>query len=143
LPARCGKFSGPHLPHEALSALTAAVSRVRRHLTFAAQTAPKPDPNDDETVTLTAFTVNASTDVGYMATNTLAGTRLNTPLRDVGTAVSVVTKEFLTDVDANDSSTLLTYTVSTEVGGIDGNYAGGNFGVSRPDQNGARARARA
>src|SRR5262245_7317256 len=79
----------------------------------------KPEPAADEPVSLTAFTVSTSRDVGYTATNTLAGTRLNTPLSDVGTAVSVVTKEFLTDVAANDASTLLTYTVSTEIGGIE------------------------
>jgi outer membrane receptor protein involved in Fe transport len=109
----------------------------------AAQSTPpaaKPaQPEQDEPVTLSAFTISASSDVGYTATNTLAGTRINTPLRDVGAAVSVVTKEFLNDVGSHDSTTLLTYTVSTEIGGVEGNYAGGSVGVTRPDQNAARA----
>ena len=106
-----------------------------------AQTAPstaKPPAAQEDPVTLTAFTVTSDKDVGYTATNTLAGTRLNTPLRDVGTAVSVITKEFLTDVGANDSGTLLPYTVGTEVGGTDGNFAGGNMAGGRNDQGGAR-----
>lgn len=94
---------------------------------------------DDEPITLSAFTVQASSDVGYTATNTLAGTRINTPLRDVGTAVSVVTKEFLNDVATHDSATLLTYTVGTEIGGAEGNHAGGIFNTSRADQDDARA----
>jgi hypothetical protein len=93
--------------------------------------AAKPaQPEQDEPVTLSAFTISASSDVGYTATNTLAGTRINTPLRDVGAAVSVVTKEFLNDVNSHDSTTLLTYTVSTEIGGVEGNYAGGSVVLS-------------
>jgi hypothetical protein len=106
-----------------------------------AQVAPTPPPaaSAPETVTLSAFTVSDSKDVGYTATNTLAGTRLNTPLKDVGTSISVVTKEFLLDIAANDSGTLLPYTVGTEVGGTDGNFAGGSIAGGRPDQAGARA----
>lgn len=100
---------------------------------------PAPGPRADETVTLSAFTVSDSKDVGYTATNTLAGTRLNTPLKDVGTSISVITKEFLVDIGANDSGTLLPYTVGTEVGGTDGNFAGGSISDRRPDQAGARA----
>ena len=75
------------------------------------QSQPAPaKPTPDDPISLEAFHISASSDVGYMATNTLAGTRLNTPLRDVGTAVSVVTKEFLTDVAANDSGTLIAST---------------------------------
>src|SRR5262249_7040375 len=44
--------------------------------------------SDDETIKLTPFEVTASTDVGYQATETLAGTRIRTDLRDVGSAIS-------------------------------------------------------
>jgi hypothetical protein len=102
--------------------------------TLPAAGTPAPDP-----VTLSAFTVTDSKDVGYTATNTLAGTRLNTALKDVGTSITVVTKEFLSDIGANDSGTLLPYTVGTEVGGTDGNFAGGTIAGGRPNQAGARA----
>src|SRR5204862_3672233 len=120
-------------PMKASSALPAALLLLAFAPKAFSQSQPpaKIDPAADDPISLSAFHVSSSADVGYTATSTLAGTRLNTPLRDVGTAVSVVTKEFLNDVNANDSSTLLTYTVSTEIGGMEGNYAGGNFGVSR------------
>ena len=55
----------------------------------AQQTPPPPTPpSAEEPVTLSAFNVTGSKDVGYTATNTLAGTRLNTPLKDVGTEIA-------------------------------------------------------
>lgn len=103
--------------------------------------APRPAsaPPTEEAIRLSAFTVSDSKDVGYTATNTLAGTRLNTPLKDVGTSISVVTKEFLIDIDANDSGSLLPYTVGTEIGGPSGNFAGGAITGGRPDQADSRA----
>src|SRR5690606_39133026 len=59
---------------------------------------------------LNPFEVTATEGVsGYNAETTLAGNRLRTELRDIGSAVSVVTKEFLNDVGATDNSTLLQY----------------------------------
>src|SRR5690606_20097602 len=63
-------------------------------------------------------------DTGYSAERTLAGNRLSTELRDVGSAVSGVTREFLQDVGATDNASLLQYTTGTEVGGVRGNFAG-------------------
>ena len=52
---------------------------------------------DDEAVQLTPFEVRSTKDTGYQATETLAGTRIRTDLKDVGGALSVYTKEFLKD----------------------------------------------
>jgi len=71
---------------------------------------------------LSPFVVDTTENVGYLATSTLAGTRLNTELKDVGSAISVVTKEFLQDTGATDNESLLVYTLGTEVAGIDGNF---------------------
>lgn len=79
---------------------------------------------DEEIVTLSPFEVTGERDTGYQATDTLAGTRLRTSLRDVGSAISVITKEMLTDVGATDNGTLLQYTTNTEVGLSRGTYAG-------------------
>lgn len=92
----------------------------------------------DEVLTLNPFVITADDATGYTAANTLAGTRLNTPLNEVGTSISVVTREFLGDLAAHDSGTLLTNTVGTEVGGMDGNFAGGVIAGGRPDLSGAR-----
>ena len=60
-----------------------------------AQTAPKPAA--DEAILLNPFDVTESTTKGYMATNTISGTAMNTPLRDVPMAINVITAEFLAD----------------------------------------------
>jgi len=50
----------------------------------------------DEPLTLSPFEVNTDRDVGYTASNSLAGGRLNTDLRDTAAAISVFTKDFST-----------------------------------------------
>ena len=82
------------------------------------------DELDEDVYTLTPFEVTTDENVGYLATTSLAGTRLKTELRDVGSAISVVTAEFLQDTGAVNNESLLMYTTSGEVGGIIGNYAG-------------------
>jgi hypothetical protein len=64
--------------------------------------------------------------VGYQATDTLAGTRIRTNLRDVGSSISVATKEFMRDIGATDSETLLQFMLGTEVGGSKGNFLVGS-----------------
>ena len=78
--------------------------------------------NQEDVYVLNPFVVESSGNVGYIATSTLAGTRLNTQLKDVGSAISVVTKEFLQDTGATNNETLLVYTTNTEVAGVDGNF---------------------
>lgn len=96
-----------------------------------AQAAPESQvPQDEDVVVLSPFEVSAEQDRGYQATQTLAGTRIRTNLADVGSAISVVTREFLQDVGATDSSTLLQYTTNAEVGGTRGTYAGLGSGQS-------------
>ncbi len=97
--------------------------------TLAAQTA-SPDsssPNgseQEETVVLSPFEVSSTRDTGYAATETLAGTRIRTDLKDVGSAIGVVTREYMQDIGATNSSTLLQYTTNAEVAGTRGTYAG-------------------
>ncbi|OIR08214.1 ferrichrome-iron receptor precursor [mine drainage metagenome] len=86
--------------------------------------------SDDETITLSPFEVYSSKDRGYTATSTLAGTRLRTDLRDVGAAISAVTKNFIQDTGVTNAGTLLTYLPDTEVAGVHGNFSGfGNSGT--------------
>ncbi|HWA86086.1 MAG TPA: TonB-dependent receptor plug domain-containing protein [Opitutus sp.] len=94
---------------------------------LAAQTpapASNSGPDQDQTVTLSPFEVSATQDRGYQATQTLAGTRIRTNLADVSSAIQVITKEFMQDVGATDSGTLLQYTTNAEVAGTRGTYAG-------------------
>ena len=78
----------------------------------------------EQVVTLTPFEVSASADTGYSSSTTLAGNRLNTDLRDIGNAVTVITSQFMKDIGATNNETLLQYTIGTEVGNIQGNFAG-------------------
>ncbi len=88
---------------------------------LAAQTvAPTPPPAGaaapkGEVIELSPFSVNTSRDVGYAAENTLAGSRLNSSLRDTAGSVSVFTKEFLDDLAITNVSELLQYSVNAEM----------------------------
>jgi len=66
-------------------------------------------------VELSPFTVQTDRDLGYQAENSLAGSRLNTQLRDTASSISVFTKEFLDDTAITDLSELLRYTVNAEM----------------------------
>jgi outer membrane receptor protein involved in Fe transport len=89
-----------------------------------------PGSDTDEVLTLSPFTVGADQgQQSYQVTETLAGSRVRTNLRDVGTAISVLSSKFLNDIGATNTETLLQYTTNTEVGGIYGNFSGlGNSG---------------
>ena len=82
----------------------------------AAESTTKPAAGE-ETVTLNPFVVSENDAVGYSAASTLAGTRINTALRDVGAAISIITPEFLQDTAATNLGELLSLTTATEVGG--------------------------
>ncbi|MEJ1971086.1 MAG: TonB-dependent receptor plug domain-containing protein [Lacunisphaera sp.] len=104
--------------------------------TTAPSTAPK--PREDEVLVLSPFEVNSAEDTGYAATQTLAGTRIRTDLKDVGSAISVITKEFMQDIGATGSDTLLQYTTNAEVAGTRGTYAGLGNGSSVDETNNLR-----
>ncbi len=74
-----------------------------------------PAPAAAPVVELSPFEVNTSKDLGYLAENTLAGSRLNSRLRDTAGSVSVFTREFLDDLAITDLSRLLDYTVNSEL----------------------------
>ncbi|HLP02923.1 MAG TPA: TonB-dependent receptor plug domain-containing protein [Opitutaceae bacterium] len=90
----------------------------------AAEPAETPGATDQDVVVLSPFVVNASEDRGYVATSTLAGTRVRTNLRDVGSSISVVTEGFLRDTNSKNAESLLVYTANTEVVGQGGNFLG-------------------
>ena len=104
------------------SALCLLVAPVLRAQT--AQPAPAASATE-ETLVLSPFVVEAAEDAGgYSAKSTLAGTRVRTDLKDVSSAISVVTTQFLKDTGAKNGNDLLVYTPSTEVAGIRGNFTG-------------------
>ena len=109
-----------------------------------------PSPTTEEAIELSPFVVTDSSNIGYAATSTLAGTRIKTDLRDLGSAITVITPEFLNDLGATNLEDLLAYTTSTEIGGMQGNFSAADLGASaqrydldeqrREPQSGARVR---
>lgn len=93
------------------------------------------DELESDVFVLSPFLVEASEDEGYLAGATLAGTRIRTDLKDVGSSISVITEGFLRDTGAKDSESLLVYTTNTEVAGQGGNFLGQGDGAVLTDTN--------
>lgn len=91
---------------------------------YSQQQAAEAESDDDDVFELSPFTVDASEDIGYWATSTLAGTRIKTNLRDVGASVSILTEAFLQDTASLDIEDVLVMAGNTEVGGLGGNFSG-------------------
>lgn len=79
-------------------------------------------------IELSPFVVSSDQDVGYLAGNTLSGSRLNTPLRDTAASLSVLTQEFLSDIGATSLTDAMAWTnnAQEEIGDTDPND-NGNF----------------
>lgn len=126
------------LTHMAIVAVVAGVNFVPW-----AGAADQAATNNEQPIVLSRFEVNAATTRGYQATSTLAGTRLNTELRDLGASISVLTRELFQDTGATDGATILPYALNMEVGGPNGNFAGGTFTRNRPFTDDARSNPQA
>ncbi|HEX9786142.1 MAG TPA: TonB-dependent receptor plug domain-containing protein [Opitutaceae bacterium] len=96
------------------------------------------EETDEDVIVLSAFEVRENDNVNYVANSTLARTRINTKLRDVGASISVFTPEFMADTGATGAGQLLTLSVGSEVGGSGGNFAGGGLSGGRADQSDSR-----
>lgn len=117
-----------------LSALTVSSGPLSGQATPVPNAPPAPSPSgvkaEEETIVLSPFEVTSDEESNsYAAATTLAGNRLNTDLRDIGAAVSVVTEQFLRDVGATSNESLLQYTTNTEVGNIYGTMANAGSGT--------------
>ncbi len=72
------------------------------------------DTGESQITELSPFIVDASSDEGYLATQSQAGTRLASQLRDIAASVSVMTPQLLEDIGATDLQGALAYSVNTE-----------------------------
>src|SRR5688572_27643154 len=97
------------------SVLTAQVAPAAPPTAASPSTAAAQPQPTDPVVELSPFTVQTDRDLGYQAENTLAGSRLNTQLRDTAGSISVFTKEFLDDTAITDISELVRYNVNAEM----------------------------
>jgi len=67
-----------------------------------------------DTVVLSPFEVSTDRDVDYAAQDTLSGTRMRTPLRDVGASLAVLSPEFLADLGVTSLHEALIFTPSVD-----------------------------
>jgi len=82
------------------------------------------DSSDEELFELSPFSVDASADVGYKSTSSLAGTRLNANLRDIAASISILNEEFLDDTGSTTIADALLFTPNSEISGPAGNFSG-------------------
>src|SRR6218665_3859474 len=75
---------------------------------------PNPAPRSSETIELSPFIITETAEAGWVATETLAGTRLRTELKDVPNQIETLTKEFMQDLGLNDVDTALIYSSNTD-----------------------------
>ncbi|MBK1875807.1 TonB-dependent receptor plug domain-containing protein [Pelagicoccus mobilis] len=81
---------------------------------------------DDEVFTLSPFTVTGDEEGGYRSTETMAGTRLRTQIKDTPATLSVLTGDFLDELGATDIASVAEFLPSTETYGIVGVQTAGN-----------------
>lgn len=85
-----------------------------------AQEAPaKPEGVPDEVVELSVFAVNTEKDYGYRASNSIAGTRSNTPIKDIPVNIQVFTKDLADDLIITNQVDFERYNASLVNGGRD------------------------
>lgn len=89
---------------------------------LSAQTAPIPVTRPSETVELSPFEVTAQADRGYVASETMTGSRVKTLIVDLPYTVNVMTSEFMADFGIFELSDNV-----TQIGGFTGLDVGGNF----------------
>ncbi len=113
---------------------TAALSRGQA-VTPAA--APAAAAAGEEVVELSPFITTAGSEKGYVATSSLAGSRVNTPLKDIASQIDVLTLEFLNDIAAVNLEEAVAF--STNNGGPNEQNTGASDGVTNT-RAGGRAR---
>ena len=108
-----------------MAALLIPCAALKAQVSQDHSTSPATSPAmSDDVIVLSPFEVNSSsTSSAYTATSTLAGNRLNTQLRDLGSSITVVTSQFLKDTGATNNASLLQRIGGAEVGGVNGNFA--------------------
>jgi hypothetical protein len=68
----------------------------------------------DQIYHLSPFEVSTAHDNGYYAANTLSGTRINSSVQDLGSSITVITKQQLEDTASVDINDIFRYEANTE-----------------------------
>jgi len=89
-------------------ALAASLPSARAQQAAASPTATE-EGASDEVVRLSPFVVSTEKDKGYRATNSISGTRLDTPIKELPMPIEVITEQFLRDTGSTDLRQSLRY----------------------------------
>src|SRR4051812_5629143 len=104
-------------------------------LLLASLSAQSPVRPKEEVVELSPFTVTANNS-GYVASESITGSRVATPIKDLPFTVNVITSEFMNDFDFFDISSDLAYTSSLTGLDTQGNYNLRGYGATFQLRNG-------
>ncbi|MBL9205325.1 MAG: TonB-dependent receptor, partial [Opitutaceae bacterium] len=96
--------------------------------------------SNEEAITLSPFTVDADRESGYQATSTLAGTRINTSVKDIGASISIYTKDLINDLGVTNMNELLIYATGMEAAGPGGNFSGSGNDINAQQTTGDSVR---
>ena len=105
-------------------AASAALLTAFGAVSVSAQETTQNDEVEEDIVMMSVFSVDASQDQGYRATNSISGTSLNVALQDLPMPVEVITAEFVEDLQATDFKESLAYTSGVSIAEFD--ESGGN-----------------
>jgi iron complex outermembrane receptor protein len=85
---------------------------------FALSQVPADNPanKSDDVLVLPSFEVNDQTDKGYLASNSVSATRVNTPIKDLPFTVSAFTQQFITDIGARELFDVVKYSAGVMSG---------------------------
>lgn len=74
----------------------------------------KPRPEQEGVVTLSPFVVDSSRETGYLATETLNGTRIRTEVKDIASSMTIFTTEMMDDLGAHNLNDLMMFAPNTD-----------------------------
>ena len=100
------------------------------------QAAPAAIPVEEEAITLSPFEVRATQTNDYIASESVTGSRVATPIKDLPFAINVITSEFLNDFDFFELDSNMGYTSSLTGLDTQGNYNLRGYGATFQLRNG-------
>ncbi len=112
----------PDLPRVGLAIICTLAVTATAHAQSAPTAPASPRAGSEELITLSEFNVSAAGDRGYIASETLTGTRVRTPIIDLPYTVNVLTSEFFEDFGIFDLADNIVH-----VGSFTGLDIGGSF----------------
>jgi hypothetical protein len=71
-------------------------------------------PAEEKAIELSPFVITETSETGWIATETLAGSRLRTNFKDVPNQIETLTKDFMSDLGLNSVEQALIYTANVE-----------------------------